>query len=184
MRIIKNYIQLLLLVVLPCLAWSQNDIKVNWLTIEEAIEAQKEEPRKIFIDLYTDWCGWCKRMDVQTFQQPHIAQYLNNNFYAVKFNAEYKSDIKYKGETFQYVRSGKKGYHELAAKLANYRLSYPTLIFLDENMDIIQPIPGYQDEKTFELIMIYFAEDYYISTPWKRYIKTKKMLIPAKSGKS
>ncbi len=40
---------------------------VRWLSWEEAIELSKEDPRKIVIDVYTEWCGWCKKMDKTTF---------------------------------------------------------------------------------------------------------------------
>ena len=53
--------------------------KVEWMNFEEALEKSKTEPRKIFIDVYTEWCGWCKRMDSATFQQEHIAEYLNEH---------------------------------------------------------------------------------------------------------
>ena len=67
---------------------------VNWMSWEDAIaalEADKKAGRKgkkIFVDIYTDWCGWCKKMDKETFQVPKIAAYLNQHFYPVKFNAE------------------------------------------------------------------------------------------------
>ena len=55
--------------------------KVNWLSIEKAQELQKKVPKNIIMDIYTDWCGPCKLMDKNTFQNPDVAQYLNNNFY-------------------------------------------------------------------------------------------------------
>ena len=61
---------------------------VKWLTFEEAVEKSKTEKRKIFIDVYTDWCGWCKVMDKNTFNDPEVAKLLNEKFYPVKFNAE------------------------------------------------------------------------------------------------
>ena len=50
---------------------------INWLTIEEAQEAMKTQPKKVFIDLSTDWCGWCKRMDATTFQDPNVVHFMN-----------------------------------------------------------------------------------------------------------
>ena len=79
---------------------NRSDSTVNWLTFEEAVERSKTEKKKIFIDVYTDWCGYCKVMDKNTFSQADIAQYLNENFYPVKFNAEQKQDITFRGHTF------------------------------------------------------------------------------------
>ena len=74
--------------------------KVNWLSIEKAQELQKKVPKNIIMDIYTDWCGPCKLMDKNTFQNPDVAQYLNNNFYAVKFNAEGNKKVSFKGREF------------------------------------------------------------------------------------
>lgn len=145
------------------------DSKVQWLSFDEALELQKEVQKKIFVDVYTDWCGWCKRMDKATFQQPHIAEYLNENYYPVKFDAEYKGEIQYKDKVYKYISSGRRGYHELAAAITKGRLSYPTIVFIDENLNVLQPIPGFQDPKTFEVIMTFFAGDHFKDTPWKKY---------------
>jgi uncharacterized protein YyaL (SSP411 family) len=142
---------------------------VNWLTWEEAVELNKKEHRKVFVDVYTDWCGWCKKMDKATFQQPHIAEYLNENYYPVKFNAEQRTDITLNEKVYKFVRSGRSGYHELAAEITFGKLSYPTIVFMDENMKVIQPIMGYKDAGVFEMIMTYFAEDHYKTTPWKKF---------------
>src|SRR5688572_27861029 len=79
---------------------------VNWMTFEEAVEKSKTEKRKIFIDVYTDWCGWCKVMDKQTFAVPAVAKLLNEKYYAVKFNAEQREDVFFRGTTFRFVPYG------------------------------------------------------------------------------
>ncbi len=149
--------------------------KVKWLSWEEAIEKNAHDQRKILVDVFTDWCGWCKKMDKATFQNPIIARYINENYYAVKFNAEQKEELNYKGKTYKYVGNfAKRGYHELAAEIMNGRMSYPTVVFIDENLSVIQPIPGFQDAKTFEMIMTYFAENHYKSVPWQKFTRAFK----------
>src|SRR5690606_20775174 len=76
---------------------------VQWMTFEEAVERSKTEKRKIFIDVYTDWCGWCKVMDRKTFNDPIVAELLNTQYYPVKFNAEQRGDVVYDGTVFKYV---------------------------------------------------------------------------------
>ena len=61
---------------------------IEWMTLAQAIEAQKIEPKKIFMDVYTNWCGPCKLLDKNTFQNPDVSRYISEHFYAVKFNAE------------------------------------------------------------------------------------------------
>ncbi|MGB1242129.1 MAG: thioredoxin family protein, partial [Chitinophagales bacterium] len=69
--------------------------KVNWISMEDLPAAMDKEPRKVLVDLYTGWCGWCKRMDKNTFSYPEIASYINENFHAVKFNAEQQENINF-----------------------------------------------------------------------------------------
>jgi len=97
--------------------------KIKWMTWEEALAAQEKSPRKILVDIYTDWCGWCKKMDKATFQKDKIAKYVNNNYYPVKFDAEYKDVIIYDGKEYKYIANGRKGYHELAVVITQGKLS-------------------------------------------------------------
>ncbi|MEJ2005411.1 MAG: DUF255 domain-containing protein [Cyclobacteriaceae bacterium] len=144
---------------------------VEWMTFEEAVERSKTEKKKIFIDVYTDWCGWCKVMDKNTFSDPEISAYLNENFYPVKFNAEQKEDVSFRGEVFKFIPSGKRGYHELAAGLLNNKLSFPTVVFLDEDFRIISPVPGYHKPDFFQKVVTYFGGDHYKDTSWKEWEK-------------
>ena len=148
--------------------------EVQWMSFEEAIEAQEQNPKKILVDIYTDWCGWCKRMHQTTFSNPAIADYINNKFYPVKFDAEQKESIQFQGQTFKYVVGKRRPYHELAAYLAKNRLSYPTLVFLNEDGEVIQPISGYQDPESFEVKMTYYGDDHYKQIPYGQYKENYK----------
>ncbi len=145
---------------------------VKWMTFEEAIAARERDlkagrkPKKIFVDIYTDWCGWCKKMDKETFEHATIAPYLNKHFYPVKLNAEQREDIKFGGHIFKFVAQGARGYHELAASLLDGKMSYPTVIFLNEDVQMLQRIPGYLDVATFDTILHYLAEEHYKTVPW------------------
>ncbi len=158
-------------------AAAQDRAGVNWLTWEEALALSEREEKKIFLDVYTDWCGWCKRMEQTTFRQPDIAEYLNENFYPVKLDAEHRGELKFKGKVYKYVKDGKRGYHELAAELLRGRLSFPTVVFLDENQEVIQSIVGYKSPKEFEQIATYFASDQYKVTPWSVYQRDYKSML-------
>jgi len=152
---------------------------VKWMTFEEAVAKSKTEKRKIFIDVYTDWCGWCKVMDKNTFNEPHVAKLLNEKYYPVKFDAEQKADVVFNGTTFKFVESGRNGYHELAAALLNSKLSYPTVVFLDENFGMIQPLPGYRKAAEFHMIAQFIGEDHYKNVKYADWQKTYKSPVAA-----
>lgn len=139
--------------------------------MEEAVQLCENSPRKILVDIYTNWCGWCKKMDKNTFTDDKLVAYINDHYYAVKFNAEQKEDILFKGKVYKYIRKNKRGYHEFAANLLQGKMSFPSFVFLDESQGIIQPISNYIEAPKFLMISSYFAEDYYKTTPWTQYAK-------------
>lgn len=147
---------------------------VQWITFEEAIQKSKAERRPVFIDVYTDWCGWCKVMDKNTFNDPQVSKLLNEKFYAVKFNAEQREDVVFDGHTFKFVASGRSGYHELAAALLNNQLSYPTVVFLDEEFKMIQPLAGYRKAPDFHMIAQFIGEGHYKTVKWDEWQKKYK----------
>lgn len=143
---------------------------IRWYTLQEALELCKTNgKRKIFIDVYTQWCGWCKRLDETTFVDQTVVRYINKNYYPVKFDAEQTGEIVFKEKTYKFKRSGNRGHHELAGEWLNNRLSYPTMVFLDENQNTIQSIPGYQEARKLEAILNYFGTDSHKTTPWETY---------------
>jgi thioredoxin-related protein len=150
----------------------KNNITIQWLTFEEAVAKSKEKPKKMLIDVYTDWCGWCKKMDKDTYDNALIAQYINENYYAVKFNAEQKESITFDNHTFKFVAQGGRGYHELAASLLQGQMSYPSTVFLDEQFRLIQPLPGYYTAKDFDPILKYFVEGMSKNISFEDYKKT------------
>lgn len=153
---------------------SQETIK--WMSFNEALKAQKKEPRKIFMDVYTDWCGPCKLLDKNTFQNKDVAAYVNANYYAVKFNAEGTESIKYKDFTytnpdFDPKREGRNSQHLFAHALKIN--AYPSVVFFDEKGNLIQPLPGYKTPQQLEIFLKMIKTDAYknITTAeaWQKY---------------
>ncbi|ARK10036.1 thioredoxin family protein [Fibrivirga algicola] len=139
--------------------------KINWISFREAFELNQKAPRKIIIDVYTGWCGWCKVMDQKTFTQPAIIDYVNAHFYAVKLDAEQEADITVGGQTFRKQGSA----HQLAINLLQGKMSYPSTVFLDEKMAMIQPIAGYLEPRMFHQIITYFGGNYQAKEPFDSF---------------
>ncbi len=139
---------------------------VNWVTIEQAIEAQKKNPKPIMMDVYTAWCGPCKMLDKNTFQDPRVAKYLNENYYSVKFNAEGPDSVVYQGNTFKnpdYVPNnpGRNGVHQFTMALGVN--SYPTIFFMDKAGQPLMPLVGYRTPAQIELYLHLFAEEKHLT---------------------
>lgn len=157
----------------PIAADIEKPAAIKWMTWDEAIAANEKKPKKIFIDVYTDWCGWCKRMDSSTFKDKEVVKYMNDNFYPVKLNAEMKEDVVYKNHTFKFVKSGRRGYHELAAALLENRLSFPSFVAMDEKVDRITIIPGYMNANDIMPILKYISNNKYKTMTFEEYNKAK-----------
>ena len=143
---------------------------INWLTIQEAYALTQKKPKKFVIDVYTDWCGWCKVMDRETFSKPAIVDYVNENYYPVRFNAEQTADVTLGKQTFKHIGgNGNRGVHELAAALMKNQMSYPTTVFMDEKFQLIQPIAGYLDPRMFHQVITYFGNNYHQKEPFDQY---------------
>lgn len=143
-----------------------DEVKINWVTVEEAEQLVAENPKKIFVDVYTDWCGWCKRMDANTFSHPDIVKYINENFYAVKLNAEQTDPITFRGVRYVNENPGQgRSSHNFARALLQGRMSYPSVAFFDEQLNLITALPGYRDAKQFEPILVFFHEDIFMTEP-------------------
>jgi thioredoxin-related protein len=161
-----KHIALITLLLITILGSAQD---VNWMTIEEAYAESKTEAKPILVDVYTDWCGWCKRMDKDTYSKEDIANYINSNFLPVKFNAEQKDSINILNHTFKFVDQGRRGYHELAAALLNGKMSYPATVFLNEKFEMITVVPGYQNQEQFDVILNYIEGEHYMKTPFEEF---------------
>ncbi len=153
------------LVFVFALAFTTVAQQINWVTLDEAMELQKKKPKKIMMDVYTNWCGPCKMLDKNTFQNKDVANYVNEHFYAVKFNAEGNSEVTYKDKTFSNPNydasksSRRNSVHEFSRFLKVS--AYPTIVFFDEQANFIAPIKGYQKPQGLELYLKLFKTDKY-----------------------
>jgi len=165
---------LLLVCLLTMTSWisAQDTDEITWYTLEEAVELSEKEPKKIFIDVITVWCGWCKKMEREVFSQDDIIKLLNEDYYAVRLDAQQKEDIEFEGETFEYQIYGQKGFNRFAVELLRGKMGFPSLVFLDEEFKIIQSLEGYQQTDRLELILSYFSADDYKRIHWSAYVKT------------
>ena len=150
--------------------------EINWMTWHEAVAQHKNDlqtyndstvptnqkvpPKKMYIDLYTSWCGWCKKMDQSTFKDPAIVSIMNKYYYPVKMNAEMSESIDFNGHTFVNPNPGKsRSTHQFAASILDYQLSYPSYVILDENLERMVIYKGYLQVDDLLGIILFFGKN-------------------------
>ncbi len=150
---------------------------IDWKDFEEVESLMKKEPRKVLIDVYTDWCGPCKMMNNTTFKDKDVVQYINDNYYAIKFNAEDERVIEFKGQEFRNDGydpargKGRNSTHDLTKAIApvNGRIAYPTIVYMDEEFQILSPVQGMYRPEQIMPILTYFGENIYHEKTWDEY---------------
>ena len=134
----------------------KNREKLPWMKLTEAEAAARKLQKPILLDLYTDWCGWCKVMDKKTYSDKKLIRYVMEKFYPVKLNAETREDISWSGKTYGFSKSNRT--NDFAMYLTQGRLSYPTTVIIPADGSGPQAIPGYLTPKEMEIILKYFGE--------------------------
>ena len=147
---------------------------VKWYTFEEAVNMQKKNPKPIMVDIYTSWCGPCKMMSKNTFGNAIIAKYLNEHYYSVKFDAETRDSVKFNGFVFanKNPQGTQRPVHDFAVSILEGKLSYPSVVFLNEDIKKIHTLVGYHQAEQFEPIMKFLGSGIYKSSSYEEFQKT------------
>ncbi len=134
--------------------------EIHWITsIDELQQKMQQNPKKVYVYVYTGWCGWCKKMDATTFQNPDLIKYINTNFYALKLDAERQDVIHFQGKEYKFEPQYRA--NTFAVELLKGQMSYPTTVLMLENFQSPTPIPGFHTVKEMELFLSYFGDNAY-----------------------
>jgi len=155
--------------VLILITVSLHSQEIKWMTWTEAVAANEKNPKKIFVDVYTDWCGWCKRMDQSTFKDSVVVATMNAHFYAVKMNAEQKESIFWREMEFKWTAGARNGYNSLALELLDRQMSFPSFVTLDKEFARISISPGYKEPPALLKELRFAYEELYRTMSWEEY---------------
>lgn len=154
--------------------------EIHWYTLEEAQKLSDANPRKIFVDFTTSWCGWCKTMDANTFKNPTIAKYMNANYYCVKFNAETRDTVTFNGQKFwNRGAPNQRSANDFAITALRGQLSYPSFAFISKDRMNFTIMQGYHAPEAFEPYIHYYGEDKEKTMTYDAFLKTFKSELPA-----
>jgi len=112
---------------------------LRWYSFDEGISLAQQTNRKLLVHVYTDWCGWCKKMDKEVFTNPEVKSVLRSYFVAAKLNAESPRELTVKGRRLS----------ELAIAKEMGVSSYPTTVFLYPNAEPLTKVRGYIESQYF-----------------------------------
>jgi thioredoxin-related protein len=142
-------------------AFSGDTPRLAWKSLESGFAEARQANKKIMIDVYTDWCGWCKRLDKDTYSNDTVARYLGERYVIIKLNAESNTKVEFEGTP----------YTEATLAQAFGVNGYPTIIFFDSNGDPLDKIASYIPPAQFLPILMYFGDDAYKTVKWAEYSK-------------
>lgn len=141
---------------------------IKWMSFEQAVAMNDSIPKKIFIDVYTDWCGWCKKMDAGTFRDSAVVKYMNEKYYSVKVNAESKDTVRFRDKQFVFRPEFKA--NELALSLLNGKMAYPSFVIMSEQYVLLAPLSGYQQPDELMQALTFYGDNIYEQMKWEDFI--------------
>jgi thioredoxin-related protein len=156
----KKTILLLLVLIISTMSFAKNP---RWNKFDDGMKLAKQSGKKILVDVYTDWCSWCKTMDAKTYSDKNVVDYLEKNFVIIKLNAEAKEIITYSG-------------HQISPADFAQGMSltgYPSTVFLKSNGEAITMLPGYIEPGKFIHMLRFIAENHYEKKKFPDYLQEK-----------
>ena len=144
--------------------------QVNWTTIEKA--SQNNDKPLYIVDFYTDWCGYCKKMDRETFTDPTVIRIINKYYTPVKFNAEGRSNFNWNGMKYtssDTPRGSRRPVHMFAKAVLGQHIGFPSFAFFTSDQNLLTAVPGYYKADQFVVILWYFASGDYKKYNFERY---------------
>ena len=134
------------------------------MTFDDGFASAAKSGKKVFIDVYTDWCTWCKKMDKDVYPDSVVVRLMSSKFAAIKLNAEGSLPITFHGTKLseaQFARS---------VGIS----SYPTTLFLESDGKPISIVPGYLPAPRFSDVLVFFAEEHYKRGTFQEFLKRSK----------
>jgi thioredoxin-related protein len=153
-------------------------LHIHWIPIDEIDQRMKQNPKKIFIDVYNRYKITPTIMRIQVYNNPIIAQYLNTHFYPTTVEAKWGDTIVFHG--YKFGPSSKYPYHTLAIDLLNGHMIFPAFVVFDKKYELIAIRHGFYTPEEFYKFITYIGGDYYKKEKYSQYLKEHKAELDEK----
>lgn len=154
----QNFKHFILLSFLLGLFGTAGAQQINWTKIDKL--PQNNGEKLYLVDFYTSWCGYCKKMDRETFTNPIVAKIINNYYIPVKFNAEGNSTFTWQGIKYSPTPTppgSRPSVHMFAKSILGNQMGFPSFGFFSSDQSLITIVQGYQTANDFIIILWYLA---------------------------
>lgn len=140
--------------------------ELSWKSFDEGASLAVQQKKKMLVDIYTDWCGWCKKMDKEVYPDANVKSVLESKFVIVKLNAESENKLHYRDSSMT---------HREFARVVGVT-GYPATLFFDENLKPITLLPAYVKAEKFAQILAYIGESHYKNKSYQDYLNSLSSL--------
>ena len=134
--------------------------EIKWISMEDAQNASAHDGKKIMVEVYTEWCEFCKKLEEQVLPDSTVISNLNKYYHSVKLNGESDEIITFNGSTISKAEFAK----NLGVR------SYPTILFIDPAGELILQINGYMPVGDFQSMLVYIGEEAYNKTEFHEFV--------------
>jgi thioredoxin-related protein len=135
-----------------------------WYKYDEGLAKAEKEKKHPLVHFYTNWCGWCKRMDKTTFSDKAVIEVLNESYVPIKVNGQSGEKVKVDGkESTERQVAGNYGVR-----------AYPITWFLKPSGERIAPRRGYVAAEEFLYILNWVKDDLYEETSFQEFVKQEQ----------
>lgn len=157
---LRNIILASIVLIWGCNSEPQQVAEIEWISLEEAQQLASKDGKKILVNVFTDWCEFCKKLDAEVYPDSTVRKNMNDFYHSVRLDGESEEMISFNGESMTKIDFAQ----ELGVR------SYPTILFIDSEGELLLQINGYMPVEDFHSMLVYIGEEAYKRTEFHEFV--------------
>lgn len=154
---------------------------VQWMEFDAALKTASASGKHIMVDVYTDWCGYCKKLDAETYSEEGVRKILADSYVSIKLKGDSSRKLKVsvqpldsEGKTLlRFVVTDTASSSEASLSRGALRATgFPTIAFLAPDGRLITTRPGYINAEQFTHIINFIKDDLYEVMSFNEYLQS------------